>query len=165
MAIAICAEVVSAVLGSMVFELAVVFVGKYGQEPRFAIHCDMFCLAPQTPEFRSAISVAGRKLGPTILASPGPCRMASWARYQDRGPGLIDSHTVIPRFGLRFSCPESRSQNMGLHAPSIWQLLILLLVIVMVFGTRKLRNMGSDLGAAVKGFRKGMEDAESDKGG
>jgi sec-independent protein translocase protein TatA len=54
---------------------------------------------------------------------------------------------------------------MGLHAPSIWQLLILLLVIVMVFGTRKLRDMGSDLGAAVKGFRKGMEDVEGDKGG
>jgi sec-independent protein translocase protein TatA len=32
----------------------------------------------------------------------------------------------------------------------------------MVFGTKKLRNMGSDLGAAVKGFRKGMEDEKSD---
>jgi sec-independent protein translocase protein TatA len=47
---------------------------------------------------------------------------------------------------------------MGLHAPSIWQLLILLLIIVMVFGTKKLRNMGGDLGAAVKSFRKGLEE-------
>jgi len=50
---------------------------------------------------------------------------------------------------------------MGIGGISVWQLLILLLIVVMVFGTRKLRNMGGDLGAAVKGFRKGMED---DKG-
>lgn len=41
---------------------------------------------------------------------------------------------------------------------SVWQLLILLLIVVLVFGTKRLRNMGSDLGSAVKGFRKGMED-------
>jgi len=51
---------------------------------------------------------------------------------------------------------------MGIGGISIWQLLIVLLIVVMVFGTKKLRNMGSDMGAAVKGFRKGMED---DKGG
>ena len=39
-----------------------------------------------------------------------------------------------------------------------WQLLILLLIVVLVFGTKRLRNIGSDLGSAVKGFRKGMED-------
>ena len=43
-----------------------------------------------------------------------------------------------------------------------WQLLILLLIVVLVFGTKRLRNIGSDLGSAVKGFRKGMED-ESDE--
>jgi sec-independent protein translocase protein TatA len=52
---------------------------------------------------------------------------------------------------------------MGIGGISIWQLLILLLIIVMVFGTKKLRNMGSDLGAAVKGFRKGMEDVKGDQ--
>ena len=52
---------------------------------------------------------------------------------------------------------------MGIGGISIWQLLILLLIIVMVFGTKKLRNMGSDLGAAVKGFRKGMEDVKDDQ--
>lgn len=39
---------------------------------------------------------------------------------------------------------------------SIWHWLIVLLVIVMIFGTKKLRNIGSDLGGAVKGFREGM---------
>jgi len=51
---------------------------------------------------------------------------------------------------------------MGIGGISIWQLLIVLLIIVMVFGTKKLRNMGSDLGAAVKGFRKGMEDEKNE---
>jgi sec-independent protein translocase protein TatA len=52
---------------------------------------------------------------------------------------------------------------MGIGGISVWQLLILLLIVVMVFGTKKLRNMGSDLGAAVKGFRKGMDDGKNDK--
>ena len=51
---------------------------------------------------------------------------------------------------------------MGIGGISVWQLLILLLIVVMVFGTKKLRNMGSDLGAAVKGFRKGMDDGKND---
>jgi sec-independent protein translocase protein TatA len=47
---------------------------------------------------------------------------------------------------------------MGFGGISMWQLLILLLIVVLVFGTKRLRNMGGDLGAAIKGFRKGMED-------
>ncbi|WP_097462160.1 Sec-independent protein translocase subunit TatA [Mangrovitalea sediminis] len=39
---------------------------------------------------------------------------------------------------------------------SIWQLLIILAIVVMLFGTRKLRNIGSDLGGAVKGFKEAM---------
>ncbi len=39
-----------------------------------------------------------------------------------------------------------------------WQLLILLLIIVLVFGTKRLRNIGSDLGGAIKGFRKGIDE-------
>ncbi|MEI2415473.1 Sec-independent protein translocase subunit TatA [Orrella sp. JC864] len=42
---------------------------------------------------------------------------------------------------------------------SIWHWLIVLLIIALVFGTKKLRNMGSDLGGAVKGFKEGMRDA------
>ena len=48
---------------------------------------------------------------------------------------------------------------------SIWHWLIVLLIVVMIFGTKKLKNMGSDLGGAVKGFKDGMKDgaAEADK--
>jgi sec-independent protein translocase protein TatA len=51
---------------------------------------------------------------------------------------------------------------MGIGGISMWQLLILLLIVVLVFGTKRLRNMGGDLGAAVKGFRKGMEEARDE---
>ncbi|NDZ15128.1 twin-arginine translocase subunit TatA [Variovorax sp. WS11] len=44
---------------------------------------------------------------------------------------------------------------------SIWHWLIVLLVVVMIFGTKKLRNMGSDLGGAVKGFKDGMKDGST----
>ncbi len=46
---------------------------------------------------------------------------------------------------------------------SIWHWLIVLLVVVLIFGTKKLRNVGQDLGGAVKGFKEGMksEDAEA----
>jgi sec-independent protein translocase protein TatA len=46
---------------------------------------------------------------------------------------------------------------------SITQLLILLVIVMLVFGTKRLRNIGSDLGSAVKGFRKGIEDEPADK--
>lgn len=44
---------------------------------------------------------------------------------------------------------------------SIWHWLIVLLIIVLVFGTKKLKNMGSDLGGAVKGFKDGMRDGSA----
>jgi sec-independent protein translocase protein TatA len=44
---------------------------------------------------------------------------------------------------------------------SIWHWLIVLLIVVMVFGTKKLKNLGSDLGSAVKGFKDGMRDGSS----
>ncbi|MCC8405031.1 Sec-independent protein translocase subunit TatA [Paraburkholderia sp. MMS20-SJTN17] len=44
---------------------------------------------------------------------------------------------------------------------SIWHWLIVLLIVALVFGTKKLRNIGSDLGGAVKGFKEGMKEAES----
>ncbi|HEX6828237.1 MAG TPA: Sec-independent protein translocase subunit TatA [Burkholderiales bacterium] len=43
---------------------------------------------------------------------------------------------------------------------SIWHWLIVLLVVVLVFGTKKLRNIGADLGGAVKGFKEGMKSSE-----
>ena len=46
---------------------------------------------------------------------------------------------------------------------SIWHWLIVLLVVLLIFGTKKLRNIGSDLGGAVKGFKDGMK-SEQDQG-
>lgn len=46
---------------------------------------------------------------------------------------------------------------------SIWHWLIVLVIIMMVFGTKKLRNIGSDLGSAVKGFKDGMRVGQEDK--
>ncbi|MDO8811411.1 MAG: Sec-independent protein translocase subunit TatA [Gallionella sp.] len=43
---------------------------------------------------------------------------------------------------------------------SIWHWLIVLLVVILIFGTKKLRNMGSDLGGAVKNFKEGVRDDE-----
>ena len=43
---------------------------------------------------------------------------------------------------------------------SIWHWLIVLLVVVLIFGTKKLRNIGADLGGAVKGFKDGMKPEE-----
>ena len=45
---------------------------------------------------------------------------------------------------------------------SIWHWLIVLLVVVLIFGTKKLRNMGADLGGAVKGFKEGMKSSQTD---
>ncbi len=46
---------------------------------------------------------------------------------------------------------------------SIWQLLILLAIVVLLFGTKKLRNMGGDLGGAIKGFKSAMKDGEEEQ--
>lgn len=52
---------------------------------------------------------------------------------------------------------------MGLGGISIWQLLIILLIIVLLFGTKKLKGLGSDLGGALKGFKNALND-EDNKG-
>lgn len=52
---------------------------------------------------------------------------------------------------------------MGLGGISIWQLLIILLIVVMIFGTKRLRNIGSDLGGAIKGFKKSLQDEDAGK--
>lgn len=44
---------------------------------------------------------------------------------------------------------------------SIWHWLIVLLIVVLVFGTKKIKNIGSDLGGAVKGFKDGMRDGSA----
>ena len=44
---------------------------------------------------------------------------------------------------------------------SIWHWLIVLLIVALVFGTKKLRNIGGDLGGAVKGFKEGMRESDN----
>ena len=47
-------------------------------------------------------------------------------------------------------------------ALSIWYWLILLVVVALVFGTSKLKNVGKDLGGAIKGFKEGMKEAQDE---
>jgi len=46
---------------------------------------------------------------------------------------------------------------------SIWHWLVVLLIVLLVFGTKKLRNIGTDLGGAVRGFKDGMKESGADK--
>lgn len=46
---------------------------------------------------------------------------------------------------------------------SIWQLLIIVVIVVLVFGTKKLSSLGSDLGSSIKGFKKAMSDDDEPK--
>jgi len=48
---------------------------------------------------------------------------------------------------------------------SIWHWLIVLVIVMLVFGTKKLRNIGADLGGAVKGFKDGMKEGSADAAG
>jgi len=49
---------------------------------------------------------------------------------------------------------------MGLGGISLWQLLIVLVIVIVIFGTKRLSSLGTDLGGAVKGFRKAMGDSD-----
>jgi sec-independent protein translocase protein TatA len=46
---------------------------------------------------------------------------------------------------------------------SIWHWLIVLVIVMLIFGTKKLRNMGADLGGAVRGFKEGMREGTAEK--
>lgn len=50
---------------------------------------------------------------------------------------------------------------MGLGGISIWQLLIVLAIVIMIFGTKRLKNIGSDLGGAIKGFKQSISEDET----
>ena len=51
---------------------------------------------------------------------------------------------------------------MGFGGISIWQLLIILVIVLLLFGAKKLRNVGADLGSAVKGFKGAMKEGDAD---
>ncbi|SHF26347.1 sec-independent protein translocase protein TatA [Microbulbifer donghaiensis] len=52
---------------------------------------------------------------------------------------------------------------MGFGGISIWQLLIILVIVLLLFGTKRLKNLGGDLGGAIKGFKKAIKDEDKDK--
>ena len=52
---------------------------------------------------------------------------------------------------------------MGFGGISIWQLLIVLVIVLLLFGSKKLRGLGSDLGGALKGFRGAMQEGEKEE--
>jgi len=47
--------------------------------------------------------------------------------------------------------------------PSIWQLLIVLVIVILLFGTKRLKSIGSDLGGALKGFKSAVKEGEEEK--
>lgn len=51
---------------------------------------------------------------------------------------------------------------MGVGGISIWQLLIILAIVLLLFGTRRLRNIGGDLGGAIKSFKQSMKDGKAE---
>lgn len=53
---------------------------------------------------------------------------------------------------------------MGLGGISIWQLLIILVIVMLIFGTKRLKGLGGDVGGAIKGFRDAMNDDKGKKG-
>lgn len=52
---------------------------------------------------------------------------------------------------------------MGIGGISIWQLLIVLVIVILLFGTKKLRSMGGDLGSAIKSFKQSVREGESEQ--
>ena len=51
---------------------------------------------------------------------------------------------------------------MGIGGIGVWQLLIILMIVIMLFGSKRLGSLGSDLGSAIKGFRKNVSDGPAD---
>jgi sec-independent protein translocase protein TatA len=54
---------------------------------------------------------------------------------------------------------------MGFGGISIWSLLLILGIVILIFGTKKLRNVGGDLGGAIKNFKKSIKDEEAGNAG
>ena len=54
---------------------------------------------------------------------------------------------------------------MGIGGLHIWHLLIILVIVVLIFGTKRLKTIGGDLGGAIKGFKKGMSDEDTSGNG
>jgi sec-independent protein translocase protein TatA len=64
---------------------------------------------------------------------------------------------------VRYPRSSDFIEVIAMGAWSIWHWLVVLVVVVLLFGTKKLRNVGSDLGSAIKSFRKGLQEEEPSK--
>ena len=56
--------------------------------------------------------------------------------------------------------PAAQQRSLEMGGFSIWHWLVVLVIVALVFGTKKLRNIGEDMGSAIKSFRKGMQDGD-----
>jgi sec-independent protein translocase protein TatA len=79
----------------------------------------------------------------------------------NRRPARPNSDGTTGPGGNRYRPRLHQEQEMGSF--SIWHWLIVLVIVMLVFGTKKLRNIGQDLGGAVKGFKDGMKEGTDDK--
>ena len=80
---------------------------------------------------------------------------------QGLGPDQVLKE-LARRFGLS-GLDGEESITMGIGGISIWSLLLILLIVVLLFGTKKIRNIGGDLGSALKNFKSAMRDGEEGK--
>lgn len=74
-----------------------------------------------------------------------------------------DSKAELVRFVIEDDKLTDRSDIMG--GISVWQLLIVLGIVIVLFGTKRLRNIGGDLGSAIKGFKKAVVDEDKPQTG
>ena len=73
--------------------------------------------------------------------------------------GVLHQWDWVGRDSVKIA--DQKEENlMGVGGTSIWQLLIVLVIVLLLFGTKKLRNMGGDLGGAIKGFRSSMKEVK-----
>src|SRR6478736_6631900 len=77
----------------------------------------------------------------------------AWRASRDRRMGSAPSSTRGGILG-----PHVRNGAIAMGSFSIWHWLIVLVIVLLIFGTKKLRNLGSDLGGAVKGFKDGLHE-------
>jgi sec-independent protein translocase protein TatA len=64
---------------------------------------------------------------------------------------------------LRYPAPDAGFEVASMGSFSIWHWLVVLVIVVLVFGTKRLGSIGEDLGKAIKGFRKGVGEGEAPK--
>ena len=67
---------------------------------------------------------------------------------------------VGERLGLQWHTVSTNQEESFMGGISVWQLLIVLAIVVLLFGTKRLKSIGTDVGGAIKGFKKAVSDEE-----